>query len=182
MARIIVDKDIAVPMRDGTVLRADVYRPDSPEKLPVLLSRTPYNKSLPGLFLNLDPFRAAAAGYNVVFQDCRGRFASQGTFTCFEDEAADGYDTIEWMARQPWANGTVGTFGPSYNGATQWLAGREPGLTSRASASPMARSANISTIGRAGRFSAMTALPPKRDSPHRRAACLWRPRPGLWRR
>jgi putative CocE/NonD family hydrolase len=123
MARIIVEKDMNVPMRDGTLLRADLYRIDSPEKLPVLLNRTPYNKALPSISLmTLDPFRAAAAGYNVVFQDCRGRFASEGTFTCFEDEAEDGYDTIEWVARQPWANGSVGTFGPSYMGATQWLA------------------------------------------------------------
>ena len=58
----------------------------------------------------------------MLTQDCRGRFASDGVFTCFVDEARDGYDTIEWAARQPWANGKVGTFGASYMGATQWLA------------------------------------------------------------
>jgi len=123
MPRIIVDKNIAVPMRDGTVLRADLYRIDTPEKLPVLLNRTPYNKSMPMVFaMTLDAFRAAEAGYNVLVQDCRGRFASAGVFNCFTDEARDGYDTIEWAARQPWSNGSVGTYGASYMGATQWLA------------------------------------------------------------
>ncbi len=131
MARIIVDKDIEIPMRDGCVLKADLYRPDGPQKLPVLLNRTPYDKSFPPISLNtLDPMRAARAGYNIVIQDCRGLFASQGTFRCFLDEAHDGYDTIEWLARQPWSDGKVGTFGASYMGATQWLAAtqRPPSL------------------------------------------------------
>jgi putative CocE/NonD family hydrolase len=123
MARIIIEKNIEVPMRDGCVLRADLYRPDGPERLPVLLNRTPYDKSfLPLSLLTLDAIRASQAGYNVLFQDCRGCFASQGTFTCFVDEARDGYDTIEWAARQPWSDGKVGTFGASYMGATQWFA------------------------------------------------------------
>ncbi len=70
----------------------------------------------------LDALRAAEAGYNVMVQDCRGRFASAGVWNCFTDEARDGYDTIEWAARQGWANGNVGTYGASYMGATQWLA------------------------------------------------------------
>ena len=123
MPRIIVEKNIAVPMRDGTVLRADLYRADTPEKLPVLLNRTPYNKAMPMVYaMSLDAFRAAEAGYNVLVQDCRGRFASDGVFNCFTDEARDGYDTIEWAARQPWSDGKVGTYGASYMGATQWLA------------------------------------------------------------
>lgn len=123
MPKIIVEKDVEARMRDGTVLKGDLYRADTAEKLPVLLNRTPYNKAMPAISLmTLDVFRAVMAGYNVFFQDCRGRFASAGTFTCFADEAADGYDTIEWAARQSWSNGKVGTFGPSYMGATQWLA------------------------------------------------------------
>jgi uncharacterized protein len=126
MARIIVEKNIEVPMRDGTILRADLYRPDTPEKLPVLLNRTPYNKAMPMVFsLTLDAMRAAEAGYNVMVQDCRGRFASDGVFDCFTVETRDGYDTIEWAARQPWADGKVGTYGASYMGATQWLAAIE---------------------------------------------------------
>ena len=123
MPRIVVEKNIEVPMRDGIILRADLYRPDSPDKLPVLLNRTPYNKAMPMVFaMTLDAIRAAEAGYNVMVQDCRGRFASDGRWDCFNVEARDGYDTIEWAARQPWASGKVGTYGASYMGATQWLA------------------------------------------------------------
>jgi len=126
MPRIVVEKNIEVPMRDGTILRADLYRPDTPEKFPVLLNRTPYNKAMPMVFaMTLDAMRAAEAGYNVMVQDCRGRFASDGVWDCFNVEARDGYDTIEWAARQPWANGKVGTYGASYMGATQWLAATE---------------------------------------------------------
>jgi len=122
-AKIIIEKNIDIPMRDGVVLRGDLYRPDGPEKLPVLLNRTPYDKSFPLISaLTLDAIRAAQRGYNVVFVDCRGTFASEGTFNCFTDEAQDGYDTIEYLAKQPWADGKVGTFGASYMGATQWLA------------------------------------------------------------
>ncbi len=129
--RIVIDKNIEIPMRDGCVLKGDLFRPDGAEKLPVLLNRTPYDKKFPLISaLTLDAIRAAQRGYNVVFVDCRGRFASEGVFTCFVDEARDGYDTIEHLARQPWADGQVGTFGASYMGATQWLAAatRPPSL------------------------------------------------------
>jgi uncharacterized protein len=121
--KIIIEKNIDIPMRDGCVLKADIFRPDSPEKLPVLLNRTPYDKKFPQISYNtMDAIRAAQRGYNVLYVDCRGRFASPGTFTCFVDEPRDGYDTIEYVAHQPWADGKVGTFGASYMGATQWLA------------------------------------------------------------
>jgi len=121
--RIVIEKNIEIAMRDGCVLKADLYRPETSEKLPVLLNRTPYDKKFPLIStLTLDSVRAAQRGYNVVFIDCRGRFASGGKFTCFIDELQDGYDTIEGVAKQPWANGSVGTFGASYMGATQWLA------------------------------------------------------------
>jgi putative CocE/NonD family hydrolase len=121
--KVIFERNIDVPMRDGCVLKADLFRPDSPEQFPVLLNRSPYDKKFPQISYNtLDAIRAAQRGYNVVFVDCRGRFASPGTFTCFVDEPRDGYDTIEYVAHQPWSNGQVGTFGASYMGATQWLA------------------------------------------------------------
>jgi uncharacterized protein len=123
MARIVLERNIEIPMRDGCVLRGDLFRPDTSEKLPVLLNRTPYNKAMPMVFaMTLDATRAAEAGYNVLVQDCRGRFASDGVWDCFTVEGADGYDTIEWAARQPWSSGKVGTYGASYMGATQWLA------------------------------------------------------------
>ncbi len=126
MPRITVEKNIAVEMRDGCVLRADLFRPDTVDKLPVLLNRTPYNKQMPMVFTGtLDAIRAAEAGYNVLVQDCRGRFASEGVWNCFTVEARDGYDTIEWAAQQRWSDGKVGTYGASYMGATQWLAATE---------------------------------------------------------
>jgi predicted acyl esterase len=120
--KIVIEKDLDVPMRDGTVLKADLYRPDGPQRLPVLLNRTPYGKSGPMLRQAMDPLRAALNDYNVVIQDCRGRYRSQGEWTCFVSELEDGYDTIEWAARQAWSDGKVGTWGSSYMGVTQWLA------------------------------------------------------------
>ena len=92
---IAVDQNVDIPMRDGTLLRADVYRPDSREKHPVLLQRTPYDKSNRlGSVFTIDPIRAASSGYAVVIQDVRGRFASEGVFYNFKDETSDGVDTI----------------------------------------------------------------------------------------
>src|SRR4029434_9794171 len=68
---------------------------------------------------------AAERGYAVVIQDVRGRYQSEGEFRPYENEGRDGYDTIEWAAKQPWSNGSVGTFGLSYPGAVQWLAAVE---------------------------------------------------------
>ncbi len=129
---ITVECNVPVPMRDGTILYADVYRPAAGGPVPVLLTRTPYDKSLVGALGNtLDPLRAARAGYAVVVQDTRGRWASEGEFYAFRHEAADGYDTVEWCAAQPWSTGKVGMFGRSYVGLTQWQAAlaRPPHLT-----------------------------------------------------
>ncbi|MFO0996727.1 MAG: CocE/NonD family hydrolase [Alphaproteobacteria bacterium] len=121
-----VDMAVPVAMRDGTTLLADVYRPAAPGRYPVILLRTPYNRRLPTLaYLQLDPVRAAERGYALVIQDTRGRFASEGEFYCFADEGKDGYDTIEWAAKQPWSDGKVGMYGASYMGAVQWLAAIE---------------------------------------------------------
>jgi len=118
-----VERNVAVPMRDGTALRADVFRPEPEGDYPVLLTRTPYNKSLGNLSYGwLQPIRPASEGYVVVVQDVRGRFESEGTFQPFHQELNDGFDTVEWAARQPWSNGRVGMYGISYLGATQWLA------------------------------------------------------------
>ena len=120
---LMIDKDVPVSMRDGTVLRADVYRPATAGKYPVILQRTPYNKSLlAGVILMLDVVRTASEGYAVVIQDTRGRYASDGEFYAFRDDVLDGYDTVEWCAAQPWSDGNVGMYGASYVGATQWLA------------------------------------------------------------
>ena len=126
-----VETNLPVKMRDGVVLYSDVYRPDGPGPFPVVLQRTPYDKSAPGSFANLDPLKAARNDYAVVIQDTRGRYASEGEFYCFRDEINDGYDTVEWAAAQSWSTGKVGMYGASYVGATQWLAAlsRPPHLT-----------------------------------------------------
>ncbi len=121
---LIVERDVPVPMRDGVILRADVYRPEGERRFPVLVYRTPYGKDglLEGEFT---VSRAPRAGYAVVVQDVRGRYRSDGTFRPYHQEGRDGHDTIEWAARQPWSDGRVGTFGLSYPGAVQWLAAME---------------------------------------------------------
>jgi putative CocE/NonD family hydrolase len=120
---VVVEKNLAIPMRDGTVLRADLHRPEGTGPAPVLLQRTPYNKGQTAIRAHaLDPRRAALAGYAVLVQDVRGRYASEGDFYPFRNEAADGYDTVAWIAAQPWCDGNVGMFGVSYEGAAQWLA------------------------------------------------------------
>jgi putative CocE/NonD family hydrolase len=138
---IIVEQNIMVPMRDGVRLATDVYRPAGPGRWPVLLTRVPYDKDLRDprapdkrvfLELNLDVARAVAAGYVVVAQDTRGRFASEGAFIPAAGDAADGADTIAWAAGQPWSSGQVGMFGESYQGLTQWLAAQDQPAALRA--------------------------------------------------
>lgn len=109
---------VAVTMRDGAVLRADIYRPEGSGRYPVLLQRTPYNKANEVEF----GYRAAARGYVVIIQDVRGRYTSEGEWYTFKHESEDGYDTIEWAAALPYSDGRVGMFGGSYVGATQMLA------------------------------------------------------------
>jgi putative CocE/NonD family hydrolase len=121
---LVIEKDVAVPMRDGVTLRADVLRPRGAGAFPVLVYRTPYGKE-PALEEYTTFRHAVEHGYAVVVQDVRGRYASDGEFRPYENEGRDGYDTIEWAARQPWSNGAIGTFGLSYPGAVQWLAAVE---------------------------------------------------------
>ena len=121
---LIIDNDVAVPMRDGVRLRADILRPHGEGPFPVLVYRTPYGKEFE--LKEYTTFQhAVERGYAVVIQDVRGRYASAGEFRPYENEGRDGYDTIEWAARQPWSNGAIGTFGLSYPGAVQWLAAVE---------------------------------------------------------
>ena len=119
-----METNVAVPMRDGTILYADLYRPEGPGPFPVLLQRTPYDKSMPLSRTMLDPLKAARHGYVVVIQDTRGRYTSEGEFYPFRDDLHDGYDTVEWAASQPWSSGKVGMYGSSYVGATQWQAAK----------------------------------------------------------
>jgi uncharacterized protein len=117
---------VNVPMRDGVKLATDVYRDDAVERAPVVLIRTPYDRSSQKAAAE----RWVQAGYVFVAQDCRGTRASEGVLAPYNNEGQDGFDTIEWVTRQPWGNGRVGMIGGSYVGAVQWQAAVEnpPGL------------------------------------------------------
>jgi putative CocE/NonD family hydrolase len=117
-----IDFNQRVKMRDGVELDADVYRPDATGKFPVIIARTPYNKSTEtGNHLAMGRY-FAARGYVYVAQDVRGRGDSDGVFIPYRNDGPDGYDSIEWCASQPWSNGKVGTIGQSYLGYDQWIA------------------------------------------------------------
>ena len=117
--------DVPVTMRDGTVLRANVYRPAGEGRWPVLLTRLPYGKDLPLATGGFDPVQAARRGYVVIIQDTRGRFRSDGDWYPFAAEREDGHDTVEWAASLPYGTGEVGMYGGSYFGFTQWAAAGE---------------------------------------------------------
>ena len=130
MHSVSVDLDIGVPMSDGTGLATDVIRPAGGGSVPAVVVRTPYDRRTPASrSLQVNALGLAEAGYAVVIQDARGRFASGGVFEPFVNEQADGVDTIEWVAEQPWCNGRVGMAGISYLGFCQLAAaarGPEP--------------------------------------------------------
>lgn len=115
----IVEHDVAVKMRDGTGLYADVYRPKGRGTYPVVVTRTPYSKDADRFVERARYF--ASAGYAYVIQDLRGRGHSEGEFYPFFNEASDGYDTLTWAAKQSWSTGALGTIGASYGAWTQWL-------------------------------------------------------------
>jgi uncharacterized protein len=110
--------NVAVPMRDGVRLRADVFLPANGTKSPVLLIRTPYGKNRE----QDDAVYFAPKGYAVVIVDSRGRNDSDGAWYPWVNEDRDGYDAIEWAAAQSWSNGRVVTYGGSYVGMDQWQA------------------------------------------------------------
>jgi uncharacterized protein len=115
---VIIEHGVAVKMRDGTILRADIFRPNAPGKFPILLTRTPYDKRH-----DLDfSLKGVSHGYVVINQDVRGRYTSDGEWYPFVHESDDGYDTIEWAAALPYSDGRIGMYGGSYVGATQMLA------------------------------------------------------------
>jgi len=114
--------DVGVPMRDGVRLSADIYLPPGNVEgpYPTVLRRTPYDNSMG----KMAPF-FAEHGYAFVSQDVRGRYDSEGDWYPFFNEGPDGYDTVEWIATQPWSNGKIGTMGGSYEGWYQWALARE---------------------------------------------------------
>ncbi|WP_329600017.1 CocE/NonD family hydrolase [Streptomyces pseudovenezuelae] len=117
-----VEHNVPATMRDGTILRADVYRPATGGPYPVLLSRLPYGKNYTVNTSHLDLLAVAKSGFIVVIQDTRGRAASDGEWQTWTHEPGDGYDTVRWAASLPDSNGNVGMIGVSYYGNTQWTA------------------------------------------------------------
>ena len=116
----LVYDDVMVPMRDAVELAGDLYIPavnnviDTSRRWPCVLIRTPYDKSKINPDLRNPGVYWTQNGYCCFVQDCRGRFKSQGVFYKYTGEAADGYDTVEWLAVQSWCNGSIVTDGPSY--------------------------------------------------------------------
>ncbi len=132
---------LMTPMRDGVKLASDMWLPAAPGRYPVILIRTPYLKSMTGLQTPVFGRYFASRGYAVVVQDVRGRGDSEGDFNFFFQEEQDGYDTIEWLAAQPFSNGRVGMMGVSYLGTVQWLAAKAhpPHLVCMAPTAPAGR-------------------------------------------
>ena len=119
--KVIRERNVMVPMRDGVLLATDVFRPDAPGRFPVLVNRGPYGKDDYVAATDHSVWFFPTHGYVVLSQDCRARFESEGDhYNPLFQEVQDGYDTVEWAARQPWSNGRVGTTGQSYLGATQY--------------------------------------------------------------
>jgi predicted acyl esterase len=115
-----------VPMRDGVRLLAQKYkRKDRQEPAPVVLSRFPLNQDR----YEEQARRLADAGYIALTQDCRGRYGSEGTYGYYPAEGPDGFDTIEWIRKQPWCNGQVGMWGTSYARCSGWRQGKGRGWT-----------------------------------------------------
>jgi len=144
---VVIESDIVVTMRDGIRLACDVHRParsgaPATGAFPVILERTPYGKSVDSRSERSlrSPERAKSRaqvaamfvqrGYVVVYQDCRGRYNSEGTFAKYVGEADDGHDTCQWIVNQPWCNGKIGTMGLSYAAHAQMALAstRPPGL------------------------------------------------------
>ncbi len=119
-----VEYQLRVPMRDGVLLATDHYRPNAAGDFPTILMRSPYGSrggsSFFGSLMQLIGYRFAERGYHVVIQDIRGRFDSGGRFNPLFNEQIDGLDTVQWVREQPWFNGVIGTWGPSYLGLVQW--------------------------------------------------------------
>ncbi|MGB5635384.1 MAG: CocE/NonD family hydrolase [Waterburya sp.] len=123
----IIKQTVSMQTRDRVRLDADIYRPDTEEKLPILLMRQPYGREIASTVVYAHPRWYAAQGYIVVIQDVRGRGTSQGEFDLFTHEVADGLDTINWVSQLPDSTGKLGMYGFSYQGMTQlYTAAHQP--------------------------------------------------------
>jgi uncharacterized protein len=119
-----VERNVRVPMSDGTVLLADHYLPITSQPAATVLVRCPYGRR--GPFGLLDGRLIAERGFHVLLQSCRGTFGSGGGFEPMRHEIADGQDTVAWLRSQSWFDGRLVTFGPSYLGFVQWALAMDP--------------------------------------------------------
>ena len=125
--RILIDHHRAIRLRDGVTVFADVYRPSAEGKYPTIVVRTPYGVQREAVGVHDRMIALARSGYAVVNTDVRGRYESEGAWDPFRSEGKDGYDVVEWAARQPWSSGKVATQGGSYLGHVQWATlGEQP--------------------------------------------------------
>lgn len=142
-----VDRSVLIPMKDGVRLSTDLYFPVGREgKLPTVLIRTPYSKTGFNGRMEALANMIASQGFVTAFQDTRGRYESEGRFVVQIGDPDDGYDTIDWLSKQPWSNGRVGSYGCSYLGDVQILAAQRPHPALKA----MIPQAAGSSIGSAG--------------------------------
>ena len=130
LERILIDHHRTIAMRDGVTLYADVYRPEREGRYPVIVSRTPYGVQRENVGVHDRLIQLAKMGYAVVNTDVRGRYESDGQWDPFRAEGKDGYDVVEWAAKQPWSSGKVGIYGCSNTGdaAMHALTVRPPAL------------------------------------------------------
>lgn len=128
--KLTLDLDVRLPVGDAVTLATDIWHAGDGEPRPVLLMRTPYGKTESRAWTRPATMALLEAGYAVAIQECRGTFKSDGNFAPHAYDTADGRATIDWLARQPWCDGSVGTWGQSYLGMAQWhvAADGAPGL------------------------------------------------------
>ncbi len=120
-----LERGVPFLLSDGTALVSDHYYPPGNGPQPTLLMRQPYGRDIASTVVYAHPAWFARHGYNVVIQDVRGRGGSEGSFYPFRHEGRDGAETIAWLRTRPEANGRIGMYGFSYQGATQLLAAAE---------------------------------------------------------
>jgi putative CocE/NonD family hydrolase len=149
--RALIERDVEMSMRDGVVLRGDVWRPEVEEPVAAILLRSPYDRRGTNSDV-LRPFECVEAGFACVVQDTRGRFGSDGEWEIlmWEQEALDSHDTVEWVAAQDWCDGAVGMAGASYLGIVQWVGAAERPPHLKAFAPAMTTSGELDRLDTGG--------------------------------
>lgn len=159
-----VERNIPVPMPDGVHLLTDHYYPKASGDYPTILIRTPYGRGREGSLgtgyplAELPAQRFAERGYHVVVQGARGCLDSEGTFSPHIHEAPDGEATVAWIVQQPWFNGLLGTWGPSYLGYTQWATASSAPASLKAMVPMITSAENFTTTHPEGAFGLETRL------------------------